>query len=173
MVRTSIGFGSAILFIPIAITLNSCGSASMIAFEKYAYIKYWAYREMPPSQVVTNGEVFYEGKLSDGKTFSIGEYIGEPDATYYYNALWQDLGWTLVSKTSPVPIAQTEIVVNTTSDALNITEEKTGEEGNQFTANAGAHIPKAGHIYINLKRGIAVYFYSDKTFDSFRVKVND
>ena len=73
----------------------------------------------------------------------------------------------------PVPIAQTEIVVNTTSDALNITEEKTSEEGNQFTANAGAHIPKAGHIYINLKRGIAVYFYSDKTFDSFRVKVND
>ena len=162
-----------LVFIPIAITLNSCGSASMIAFEKYAYIKYWAYREMPPSQVVTNGEVFYEGKLSDGKTFSIGEYIGEPDATYYYNTLWQDLGWALVSKASPVPIAQTEIVVNTTSDILNISEDKTIKEGNQFTAYAGTHRPKVGHIYINLKRGVAVYFYSDKTFDSFRVKVND
>ena len=79
----------------------------------------------------------------------------------------------LVSKNSPVPIAQTEIVLITTSDTLNITEEKTSKEGNQFTAFPGTHRPKAGHIYINLKRGVAVYFYSDKTFDSFRVKVND
>ena len=161
-----------LVFIPIAISLTSCGSVSVTPFEKYAYIKSWAYREMPPSQVVTNGEVFFEGKLSDGKTFSIGEKIDDPDATHYYNALWQDLGWALVSKASPVPIAQTEIVINTTSDITNITEDKTIKEGNQFTAYAGTHRPKAGHIYINLKRGVAVYFYSDKTFDSFRVKVN-
>ena len=53
-----------LLFIALlTISLTSCGSVSMAAFEKYAYIKSWAYREMPPSQVVTNGEVFYEGKL--------------------------------------------------------------------------------------------------------------
>ena len=158
----------------LTITLTSCGSVPMLTFEKYAYINNWAYREMPPSKVVTNGEIFYEGKLSNGKTFSIGEYIDEPDATYYYNILWQDLGWRLVSKNPATPIAQTEIVLNTTSEALNITEEKS-EKGNQFVGNPSVynHIPRAGHIYINIERGIAVYFYSDRKFDSFRVKVND
>ena len=74
----------------LTINLTSCGSVPMS--NGYGIIKGWAYKEIPPSQVTTS-DIFYEGKLSNGKTFSIGEYIGGRDSEYYYNSLWQDLGW--------------------------------------------------------------------------------
>ena len=60
---------------------------SKYSTKDYATIKGWGYKEMPPSQVTT-----YTIKLSD-KSYSVGGYIDDPDATFYYNALWQDLGW--------------------------------------------------------------------------------
>ena len=137
-----------ILIALLTINLTSCGSSRV---SDYSYIKGWAYKEIPPSQVSTSADSFYEGKLSDGKIISVGGYIDDPDSTFYYTALWQDLGWSRVSKTE--------------SDGY------LNPEGDKFTANAGSHRPKRGHLYINLERGVAVYFYPDKAFNCFRVKV--
>ena len=136
-----------ILFL-LFITLYSCSS---VRVGDYSYIKGWAYKEIPPSQVSTSADSFYEGKLSDGRIISVGGYIDDPDATFYYTALWQDLGWSRVSKTE--------------SDGY------LNPEGDKFTANAGSHRPKRGHLYINIERGVAVYFYTTGTFNSFKVKV--
>ena len=69
----------------LTINLTSCGSVPM--FHNYAYTKGWALKEIPPSQAVRNGDVVLDGKLSDGRTFSVGGYIGGDDSTYYYNSL--------------------------------------------------------------------------------------
>ena len=129
-----------LLFIPIAISLTSCGSVPM--FNEYAYTKGWAHREMPPSQAVRNGEVVYEGKLSDGKTFSVLDdgSLNADDRMYHYNALYQDFGWN--------------------KDI----------EGNWESYN-GTRI-KRGYLYINIKRGVAVYFYPEAEFYTFKVKIN-
>ena len=129
-----------LFFIPIAITLNSCGSVPM--FNDYGYIKGWAYREMPPSQIVKNGDSFFEGKLSNGKTYSVfADETIDSDTKYYYNALYQDLGWY-------------------------------SKDEDTWSAPAGSHRPMRGRLYINLKRGVAVYLYPETTFASFKVKVN-
>ena len=78
-----------LLFIPLVL---GCGSLDL--YKDYGTVKGWGYKEMLPSQVALNGETFYEGKLSQGKAFSVGGRIGGDDATYYYNALMQDFGWT-------------------------------------------------------------------------------
>tara|TARA_Y100000588_G_C13699565_1_gene688034 strand:- start:201 stop:623 length:423 start_codon:yes stop_codon:yes gene_type:complete len=75
----------------LTINLTSCGSVPIS--NGYGTIKGWAYKEIPPSQVDTSREDFFEGKLSDGRTFSIGEYIGGRDGEYYYNSFYQDMGW--------------------------------------------------------------------------------
>lgn len=59
----------------------------------YGVVKGWGWKEMPPSQVTTSGDTFYTINLSD-KSYSVGGMIENPDATYYYNALMQDFGWT-------------------------------------------------------------------------------
>jgi hypothetical protein len=129
-----------IIFIALlTISLTSCGSVPMTGFDKYGYTNGWIYRDIPPSQVVTNGDMFFEDKLSDGRTFSVGGYIGDPDSTYYYNSLWQDLGWYL-------------------------------EKGTWSTYTG--HRPKRGHLYINIKRGVAIYFYAEKKFNAFKVTIN-
>ncbi len=127
-----------LLFIPLAITLNGCSSLGGTT----AWSGNWIEKEMPPSQVVTNGDIFAEYKLSNGKTCSVGGYIDDPDASYYKNLLWQDFGWTLKA------------------------------EGN-WTAPYNARERKLGHLYINVKRGVAIYFYADRKWNVFRVKVND
>ena len=72
-------------------TFLSCGS--MYITKDYGSVKGWGYKEMPPSQVTASGDTFYEFKLTSDRTYSVGGGIDDPDATYYYNALYQDLGW--------------------------------------------------------------------------------
>ena len=81
----------AYIFIALlTINLTSCGSSRV---SDYSYIKGWAYKEIPPSQVSTSADSFYEGKLSDGRIISVGGYIDDPDSSYYQNSLWLDLNW--------------------------------------------------------------------------------
>ena len=121
----------------LTINLTSCGSVPMS--NNYGYVKGWALKDIPPSQVTTSGDMFYESKLSDGRTFSVGGYIGGDDSTYYYNSLMQDLGWT--------------------------------RKGDEFEGYYTTDV-KRGHLYINIKRGVAVYFYPVDTFSVFKVTIN-
>ena len=41
-----------------------------------------------------------------------------------------------------------------------------------WTAPSHARERKLGHIYINIKRGAAVYYYPDRNYSAFKVKVN-
>ena len=138
-----------ILSLLILTTFLGCGSISL--YKDYGTVKGWGYKEMPPSQVTTSGATFYTIKLTD-KSYSVGGYIDDPDATFYYNALWQDLGWSRVSKTK--------------SDGF------INKEGDKFTANAGSHRPKAGYLYFHLKRGVAIYFYPEKSWNAYSVTLN-
>ena len=126
-----------ILIALLTINLTSCGSARV---SDYGYIKGWAYKEIPPSQVRTSPDSFYEGKLSDGRIISVGGYVDESDNEYYYNALFQDLGWYSKDKDT-------------------------------WSSPAGSHRPLYGRLYINIKRGAAVYLYPKGTFNAFKVKV--
>jgi hypothetical protein len=102
----------------------------------------WLEYELPPSRIIKNGKVFFEGRLSDGSMFSVfaDEKIDD-DARYYYVMLQQDFGWIF-------------------------TNDET------WTASQGAREKKYGHIYINPGRRVAVYFYPDRTFSAFKVNIN-
>ena len=126
-----------LLFIALlTISLTSCGSVPM--FNEYGYTKGWAFKEIPPSQVDTGREDFFEGNLSDGRTFSVGELIYGDDSAFYYNALMQDFGWT--------------------------------RKGDEFEG-IYTTTPKRGHLYIHLKREVAVYFYPVSSFNVFRTTI--
>ena len=63
-----------------------CGSLDL--YKDYGTVKGWGYKDLPPSQVTT-----YKIKLSD-KSYSVGGLIpSSGDGEYYYNSLYQDLGW--------------------------------------------------------------------------------
>ena len=96
---------------------------------------------MPPSKIIKNGEGFFEGKLSDGSTFSVffDEKIAD-DASYYYVILQQDFGWSL-------------------------------KNDNTWTAPQSTRNIKYGHIYINPSRRVAVYFYPERTYSAFKVNI--
>ena len=99
--------------------------------------------ELPPSRIVKNGEVFFEGQLSDGNKFAVvaDEKI-DVDARFYHTMLWQDFGWTLK-------------------------DDKT------WTAPQSARERKLGHIYINPGRRVAVYYYPDRNYSAFKVNINN
>lgn len=101
----------------------------------------WLEYELPPSKIVKNGSTFFEGKLSNGATFSVF-YDNEidNDGEYYYALLMQNWGWT--------------------------------RNGDTWSATQGSRREKRGHIYINPKRGVAVYFYPQKQFNAFKVNIN-
>ena len=142
-----------LLFIPIVMMLNSCGPSLYLQDLNqggYANIDAdrWIERTIPPSQISTLGDMFFEEKLSKGgSSFSVGGLI-EEDETYWYNTLMQDLGWR----------------TNT-------------EDGWTQTKTTSKRI-KRGYLYINLKKLVAVYFYPDEagkgpTFNAFRVTINE
>lgn len=124
-----------ILVAILTISLNNCATYTTINTNK------WLEYELPPSRIVKNGEVFFEGKLSDGSSFSVfaDEKIDE-DARYYHAMLWQDFGWTLK-------------------------DDKT------WSAPQNARERKLGHIYINPSRGAAVYYYPDRNYSAFKVNI--
>ena len=137
-----------LLFIPIVLMLNSCGPSLYLQDLNqggYANIEAdrWIERTIPPSQISTLGDMFFEEKLSKGgSSFSVGGLI-EEDETYWYNTLMQDLGW----RTNP-------------------------EDGWTQTKTTSKRI-KRGYLYINLKKRVAVYIHAGNTFNSFRVTIND
>ena len=143
-----------LLFIPIVLMLNSCGSLLSITIEGPSLYRQdlnqvdadadgWIARTIPPSQVTTSGDMFFEEKLSrGGSSFSVGGHIKE-DETYWYNTLMQDSGWR----------------TNT-------------EDGWSQTKETSKRI-KRGYLYINLKKRVAVYMHDDDTFNSFRVTINE
>ena len=125
-----------LLFIPL-VTFMGCGALNYIP-DNYGVVKGWGYKEMPPSQVTTSGATFYTVKLST-KSYSVGGMIGDPDSTFYYEALMQDFGWT--------------------------------RQGDEFEG-LYTTTPKRGHLYFDLKRGVAVYFYPKTSFNVFRVTLD-
>ena len=130
-----------LLLISALFLLNTfLGCNSMYLPIDYGTIKGWGYKEMPPTQVTTSGFTFHTIKISSNESYSVGGYIADPDATFYYNALYQDLGW------------------NRDTD------------GNWESYDAPRL--KRGHLYFDLKRGVAIYFYPDKTFNAFKVTRN-
>lgn len=142
-----------LLFIPIVLMLNSCGSLLSITIEGPSLYRQdlnqvdadadgWIARTIPPSQVTTSGDMFFEEKLSNGGSFSVGGYIDE-DSTYWYNQLYQDSGW------------------------------RTNTEGGWTQTKTTSKRIKRGYLYINLKKRVAVYIYAGNTFNSFRVTIND
>jgi len=103
----------------------------------------WLEYELPPSKIITNGSVFYEGKLSDGSLFSIF-YDSEihNDGDYYNSILRQDFGWRR-------------------------------RDSKSWTSGQYAREKKGGHIYINPYRRVAIYYYPDgKYHEAFKVNIN-
>ena len=103
----------------------------------------WLEYELPPSSIVKNGEVFFEGKLSGGSKFSVySDEIIDNDASYYYTLLMQDFGWSL-------------------------------KGDNTWTSPQGTRDKKYGHIYVNTSRMVAIYFYPERTYSAFKVKIKE
>ncbi len=124
---------SIIMIAFLTISLTSCATYTTMNTNK------WLAYELPPSRIVKNGEIFFEGKLSDGSIFSVffDKKIDE-DARYYHVMLWQDFGWKLK-------------------------DDKT------WTSPQGARERKLGYIYINPNRQVAVYYYPDREYNVFKV----
>jgi hypothetical protein len=122
-----------ILIAFLTISFASCTVYSSINSNK------WLEYELPPSRVVKNGNVFFEGKLSDGSMFSVfyDSQIKE-DESYYYNMLYQDFGWR--------------------------TKDDDTWTGSQYSRRH-----KVGCIYINPQRRASVYFWPKGTYSAFKV----
>lgn len=45
--------------------------------------------------------------------------------------------------------------------------------GDTWSAQQGSRREKRGHIYVNPKRGVAVYFYPERHFNAFKVNINN
>ena len=84
-----------LFFIPIALTINSCGPLNLSDYPNPNVDK-WIERTIPPSQVTTSGAMFFEEDLKTDiyntsfVSYSVGGYIEGEDATYWYNKLYQD-----------------------------------------------------------------------------------
>ena len=101
----------------------------------------WYPVELRPSQISTNGEVFYVERLNDSEYIDI--YFDDElfeDGTYYYNQLFSSYGWTRGG-------------------------------GNIITASQFASRPSHSTLHISIKRGIAIYIYPDQEFQVFKVKL--
>jgi hypothetical protein len=118
------------------VSLISCSVYSTATTNK------WLGYELPPSRIVKNGEIFFEGTLSDGSKFSVfADTKVDADASYYHTMLWQDFGWRLK-------------------------DDKT------WTAPQSARERKLGHIYINPSRRVAVYYWPDRNYSAFKVNIS-
>ena len=127
---------SIILIAFLTISLTSCLTYTTMNTNK------WLEYDLPPSRIVKNGEVFFEGKLPDGSIFLVffDKNIDDDDARYYHVMLWQDFGWKL-------------------------------QDNKTWTSPQGARERKLGHIYINPSRKVAVYYYPDREYSVFKVNI--
>ena len=151
-----------LLFIPIVLMLNSCGPSlyRQDLNQVDADADGWIARTIPPSQVTTSGDMFFEEKLSrGGSSFSVGGHIKE-DETYWYNTLMQDSGW------------RTNTEGGWTNEIL-IPENTFNSKGEKLIIRTNYTRIKRGYLYINLKKRVAVYMHDDDTFNTFRVTINE
>ena len=121
----------------VLVSLSSCGIATSL--DRSAKNLNWYPVEMRPSQVYTDGTVFYSQKLKNRKTVSV--YFDNSlssDAMFYRNQLWEQYGWTL-------------------------------RADGYATADAYAESPSLSTLHISIKRGVAIYLYPDGEFDLFRI----
>lgn len=126
-----------LLFSLSTIGLNSCASFATATTNK------WLAYELLPSKILRNGEVFFEGKLSDGSTFSVFQDDKiDIDQYYYNNLLYQDFGWR-------------------------------SKDADTWTGSAYNRRPKLGRIYINPRRQVAIYYYPKGTFAAFKVNIKN
>ena len=103
----------------------------------------WKKFELRPSQLSLSGGTFFTSRLDDNNYFGIF-YDDEvfDDRKFYYNVLMDDFGWTLG-----------------TNDIWT---------GDPYTVRRH----KLGHIYVNPKRKVAVYFNpSTDKYRTFKVKL--
>ena len=89
----------------------------------------WKKFELRPSQVSLSGDTFFTSRLDDNTPFVVlWDKVVQDDAKFYYNVLMDDFGWT-----------------------LGINDIWTGDP---YTVRR----KKNGHIYVNPKRKVAIYF---------------
>lgn len=127
---------STILIVFLTIGLTNCATYPTMNTNK------WLEYELPPSKILENGEIFFEGKLSDGSKFSVfADKIIDADANYYNAILRQDFGWQR-------------------------------RDSETWTSVQNARKIKVGHIYISPVRRVAVYYYPDGKYHSvFKVNI--
>jgi hypothetical protein len=106
--------------------------------------KKWVEYEMNPSNISYNGESFFIRSLIDNSTLSVS-YNGKVsnNSSYFYNLLWQDLGWYRVNL----------------------------DGKSEWKSNGDAPRPKVSRLYVNPRRRVAVYLNYDKEPQSFLVTI--
>ena len=137
-----------LFFIPIALTINSCGPLNLSDYPNPNVDK-WIERTLPPSQVTTSGAMFFEEGLKTDiyndsfVSYSVGGYIDD-DGEYWYGQLMQDLGW------------------------------RTNKDGGWSSTGTNYTKIKGGYLYINLKKKVSVYIYPGASnFNAFRVTLKE
>jgi hypothetical protein len=118
-------------------TLLGCGVASNL--QSSAKGSGWYPVNMKPSQVETDGSVFYSQKLDETEYIEV--YYDSSlyeDGAYYYNQLMASYGWT-------------------------------PSGGGIMIASAYASKPSYSALHISVKRGVAIYMYPDTEYRVFRV----
>lgn len=123
----------------VLVSLSSCGIATSL--DRSAKSWNWYPVQLRPSQVSTDGSVFYTGTLKNGRTVSV--YYDDSlyvDGKFYRNQLWEQYGWTMGTD---------EIA----------------------TADAYAEKPSLSTLHISIKRGVALYLYPNSEFQIFRISI--
>ena len=103
----------------------------------------WKKFELRPSQVLLSGNTFFTSELDDNTPFFVFyDKVVDEDAAFYYTTLMNDFGWY---------------------------KNGTGNwSGDAYTVRRH----KYGHIYVNPKRKVAVYFYSGTNdYRAFKVRI--
>ena len=103
----------------------------------------WKKFELRPSQISLYGDVFFTSELDDNTPFFVfWDKVVEDDAKFYYTTIMGDFGW--------------------------YRNNKGGWSGDAYTVRRA----KEGHIYVNPRRKVAVYFYSSTNdYKAFKVRI--
>lgn len=129
-------------------TFSSCGTALSLKGSDDTS-KWYRYQVgMKPSQLSSNGSVFYRAQINNDEYIEV--YYDKSlsaDATYYYNQLLQQYGWT--RNGDAWSASQSDIRPSSVS---------------QYSIR-----PSRSVLHISVKRGVAVYIYPDSFFRVFKV----
>ena len=127
-----------LLFILFILILSGCGTA--LSIKQTVNGNSWYPVSMRPSQLSTNGDVFYTRKYDDNEYVEV--YFDDAlliDAAFYYNQLLASYGWTPTS-------------------------------GGQIIASQYSTLPNRSTLHISIKRGVGIYIYPDEGYDIFRIR---